>query len=94
MGKRTHLRETLKIQRVIDFITHRSAILQHSFSFSNKFPLSKYKHPLSCRQSRSLCHRFYFVIRRSRVRNSAPSSCSVSFAVVNVWSRYVVNYCT
>ena len=28
MGKRTHLRETLKIQRVIDFITHRSAILQ------------------------------------------------------------------
>jgi hypothetical protein len=33
-----HLREMLKIQRVIDFITYRSAILLHSFSFSVNFP--------------------------------------------------------
>jgi hypothetical protein len=33
-----HLRGILKIQRVIDSITYRSAILQHSFSFSINFP--------------------------------------------------------
>jgi hypothetical protein len=33
-----HLREMLEIQRVVDFITHRSAILQHRFSFSVNSP--------------------------------------------------------
>jgi len=37
-GKRMHLREMLKIQLVIDFIIYRSALLQHSFSFSKNFP--------------------------------------------------------
>jgi hypothetical protein len=63
------------------------------FQLLSKFPMIKYKLPLSYQQSRSLCHRFYCVIRRSRVRNSALSSCSLNFAAVNVWSRYVVMYC-